>query len=286
MLVTFGESDLREIRSIVDNTPMLDTPTFYILLVLIGAVTGALTGLTGASGMSVLISALLLVGLNIRDVIGLTFAVTLANAATSLPAYWRKGNINLRVALWLSIPAMAAVPLGHAFGGRVESNGLTAVIVVCLFAIGLKFVISTTGSKAATDVQPATATDDKPKTHRTPTYALVPLGILLGTMMGVMGGGGAVFIGAGLILLFRMPARMAIGTSVFIMGLVAIPGVFLHLHGGTLEWAPAAAVLASSIPVAALTSNLAHRISEVLIKRLLGIYLLFISLFLLSKLLS
>jgi uncharacterized membrane protein YfcA len=262
---------------------MPDSPMFYILLVFIGAITGALTGLTGASGMSVLISALLLVGVGIRDVIGLTFAVTLANAATSLPAYWRKGNIDVRVAMWLSGPAIPAVLLGHVFGGRVESSALTAVIVVCLFAIGLKFVISSIKSKSETDEQ---TTNGASQPHQASAYALVPLGIILGTMMGVMGGGGAVFIGAGLILLFRMPARMAIGTSVLIMGLVAVPGVVQHIYVGTLNWAPASAVLASSIPLAALTSSLAHRISEVRVKRLLGIYLLFISLFLLSKLLN
>ena len=56
-------------------------------MILIGALTGVLTGLTGASGMSVLISGLLLAGLDVREVIGLSFAVTFCNTLVATPPY-------------------------------------------------------------------------------------------------------------------------------------------------------------------------------------------------------
>ena len=62
----------------------VDSAAKVLLLVMIGLATGGLTGLTGASGMSILISGLLMVGLEIREVIGLTFLVTLVNSATSV----------------------------------------------------------------------------------------------------------------------------------------------------------------------------------------------------------
>ena len=54
------------------------------ILTIVGLVTGSLTGLTGASGMSILISTLLLAGIEIREVIGLTFVVTLVNSGIAL----------------------------------------------------------------------------------------------------------------------------------------------------------------------------------------------------------
>ena len=54
------------------------------ILTIVGLATGSLTGLTGASGMPILISALLLAGIEIREVIGLTFVVTLVNSGIAL----------------------------------------------------------------------------------------------------------------------------------------------------------------------------------------------------------
>ncbi len=55
-----------------------------VTLIIIGLLTGVLTGFTGASGMSVLISGLLIAGLDVRDVIGLTFAVTFTNSLAAI----------------------------------------------------------------------------------------------------------------------------------------------------------------------------------------------------------
>ncbi len=112
------------------------------ILLLIGLATGTLTGLTGASGMSILISALLLAGVEIRQVIGLTFVVTLANAAISLGAYWKHGNVDAKSGALTAAFAVGAVMVGHVFSRSVEAGTLTGVMVVCLFLIGVKFLVS------------------------------------------------------------------------------------------------------------------------------------------------
>jgi uncharacterized membrane protein YfcA len=101
--------------------------------------------------------------------------------------------------------------------------------------------------------------------------------------MGVMGGGGAVFIGAAFILFFRMDVKTAIGTSILIMGLAAVPGVLFHWVDGTIEIAHAAIILSASIPAAFVASWYANRIPTLLVKRLLGVYLILISTVLLYR---
>ena len=80
-----------------------------MVLIAIGLVTGLLTGLTGASGMSVLISALLLIGMDVRDVIGLTFAVTLVNAVGAIGPYIRREQWDKQLVLAIGLPAVAGV---------------------------------------------------------------------------------------------------------------------------------------------------------------------------------
>ena len=111
------------------------------VLIMIGLATGTLTGLTGASGMSILISALLLAGIEIREVIGLTFVITLVNAGIALSSYWRHDRVDVRCRLFVALPAMGAVLLGHFFSGAVEARWLTTVMIACLLIIGFKFLI-------------------------------------------------------------------------------------------------------------------------------------------------
>jgi uncharacterized membrane protein YfcA len=237
------------------------------MLILIGLATGALTGLTGASGMSILISALLLAGVEIRQVIGLTFAITLANAAISLGPYWKHGHVDRRSGALVGLPAIGAVLVGHVFSHRVEGGTLTGLMVVCLLLIGVKFLVSPRGREPV----------DSEATRRPSAGVLVLMGCVIGFVMGVMGGGGGVFIGAAFILLFKMDARSAIGTSILIMGLAAIPGVFSHWFSGTIDIYYATAILVSSLPAAFAASWFANRIPPAVVKRLLGTYLVIVA---------
>lgn len=246
---------------------------FYLLLAGIGVATGSLTGLTGASGMSILISLLLLVEVDIRHVIGLTFVVTLANALVSVWQYRRHGNVDHRVALLVAAPAVLAVLPGHRLARNVEPGVLGAVMVAFLFVAGIRFLMST--------AEPGT--EGNPAGDRPPGWALILMGLIFGLIMGIMGGGGAIFIGAAFMLLFRMPTKTAIGTSVLIMGVAALPGVAAHALSHTLRWGFAAAIVGPSIPAAWAASRVANRVSPPTVKRCLGVYLVIVSTVLTAK---
>ena len=221
--------------------------------------------------MSILVSGLLLTGMEIWEVIGLTFIVTLANSVMAVPAYWRKNNIDLRTAACLALTAVALIPVGHSLGGLVRSDLLTTVMLVGLFVLGVKITFSNLSKSPQADCAQET-------TKILPRISfLFVLGGILGLVMGMMGGGGSVFIATGLVVLFKLPLRIAIGTSVLVMGVAAIPGVILHFDAGTLNWKMAAALLLASIPSSILASVLANKVSEQVIQRTLGIYLLGIS---------
>ena len=240
-----------------------------VLLVCIGSLTGLLTGLTGASGMSVLISALLLVGLDIRDVIGLTFAVTLTNATTAMIPYIRQGQWDRRLALAIGLPATGAVFIGNAIGRGVPSTGLTALMAVALLGIGIRFLFFQRASPLTSE-----AVDACP---RAPTAALVLMGVVIGVAMGMMGGGGSIFISASLILLFHIPLRIALGTSIVIMGMAAVPGVALNVAQTHLNLTHAALLVVPGAVAAVIGASIANRVSERTVQLVLGSYLVIVS---------
>ncbi|MEK6233363.1 MAG: sulfite exporter TauE/SafE family protein, partial [Planctomycetales bacterium] len=235
----------------VPDLDALDMDGLLGILIVIGLATGTLTGLTGATGMSVLISGLLFAGIEIRQVIGLTFAVTLGNAAVSIGAYWKHGHVDARVGLLTAAAAMATVMLGHAVSHSVKSDALTGVMIACLFLVGVKFLIPSRDQEQS-NIEPPNI--DSPKVEsstvepaaRPWAAGLILMGCGAGFVMGIMGGGGAVFLGAAFILLFKMEAKTAIGTSILTMGLAAIPGVAFHWFSGTIDVSHAAVILAAS----------------------------------------
>ncbi|MEE3369441.1 MAG: sulfite exporter TauE/SafE family protein, partial [Planctomycetota bacterium] len=170
----------------------VDSAAKVLLLVVIGLATGGLTGLTGASGMSILISGLLMVGCEIREVIGLTFLVTLVNSLTSVIPYWRRQLVDQRMAAALAVPAVVGVFAGHQLAEAVPDTWLQTVMLVALFVAGARITLSRSMEQ------------ETGRPPRRPAISLVILlGVVIGLIMGGMGGGGGRFIGAVLVIAFR-----------------------------------------------------------------------------------
>lgn len=241
----------------------------YWLLV-IGCITGVLTGLTGASGMSVLISGLLLAGLDIREVIGLTFAVTFCNAAAAIGPYLKNGEWAPRITWGTGLPAVAAVFLGHALGRTTSSGLLTGIVMTALLFAGIRFL---TRKKSAAGKEP-------PVPREVPMAILIVVGMVLGTIMGIMGGGGSIFISLLLIFGCRLPIRMALGSSILIMGLAAIPGMVLSFNAHHLDPLLAVLLIGPSMVASFFASRCASRIPERGVEIVLGVYLVGISMIL------
>tara|TARA_B100000686_G_scaffold202613_1_gene209554 strand:- start:1773 stop:2120 length:348 start_codon:yes stop_codon:yes gene_type:complete len=112
---------------------------------------------------------------------------------------------------------------------------------------------------------------------------VIVLGFVIGLIMGIMGGGGGLFIGAVLMIAFRMPVKRAIGTSILVMGATAVPGLVLHGIAQTANWQAGGVITVASTIAAFGSGRLATRIPVPVVKRLLGGYLLVISLLLALK---
>ena len=174
--------------------------------------------------MSILISGLLLAGMDVRDIIGLTFAVTLVNATMAIGPYLRNGFWDPRVTWAVGLPAFSAVLLGNGLGRSASPDLLTGIIAAALFGAGIRFLR-----------HKATPAGDELPPRRVPIAILMITGFVIGAIMGVMGGGGSIFISILLIFGFRLPIRKAFGSSIIIMGLAAIPGIILNFKQGTLD---------------------------------------------------
>ena len=123
--------------------------------------------------------------------------------------------------------------------GRSLSRGtLESLMIVALLFAGLKLLTSKSPGKR------------RGASPRQPWPWLAGFGLLSGIVMGVMGGGGGVFIAIVLMLAFSIPAKDAVGTSIVVMASAAVPGLLLHIQAESLPWNLAAVILPISIVAA------------------------------------
>lgn len=107
---------------------------------------------------------------------------------------------------------------------------------------------------------------------------LVVLGLTAGVVSGLFGIGGAVLIIPGLVLLAKLPQHTANGTSLAALLLpVGLLGALEYYRRGQVN-IPYAAILAGGLLVGAfLGARLAGSVSDVLLRRAFGVFLLIVA---------
>jgi uncharacterized membrane protein YfcA len=111
------------------------------------------------------------------------------------------------------------------------------------------------------------------------TWVLVALlGLLAGVVSGLFGVGGAVVIIPGLIFITKMPQHTAHGTSLAALLLpVGLLGVLEYSKRQQVNW-PYAAIVALGLLIGAyFGARLAGTISDVMLRKAFGVFLLLIS---------
>lgn len=105
---------------------------------LIGLVTGSITSLIGASGVSVVVPALtLFFALSSHVAIGTSLLVDVITSIVVAIGYFRAGNVHLTASLWLTVGSICGSLLGAHWAGIIPDNVLNSVFAVVLLVSGI-----------------------------------------------------------------------------------------------------------------------------------------------------
>lgn len=186
---------------------LLTAPT--LLLLAGGALIGLLLAVLGAGG-SILLLPLLVSGaaLATREAVPLSLLVVALLALANLGPYLRRGQLALRPALILGLPALA----GSWVGGSLVKAGLIPEVL----QLGLFSVAAVTASwlLLRRDGRPAGRSGGL---SRAATVALAVQGLGVGLLTGMAGVGGGFAIVPALVLLAGLPMAVASGTSLVLI---------------------------------------------------------------------
>ena len=243
------------------------------LVLLVGCFSGMITGLTGASGVMVVVPLItILFRFPIHEAIGTSLVVDVLTSLMISATYFKNDNIALKAAGWVAISSVTMAQIGARFSDKIPERGLDSGFSFVLVVLAL--IIWRTGIKR--DKVPMVPFDLSD--YKSPLWRLV-LSVLLAGGSGFLTG----FIGAGggtnilLILLFvnKFPMHKALGTSILIMSFTALSGVIGHASFGNVNILTGITLAFSAIPTGIYCARFTSRISEKSLSRVMsGVYII------------
>jgi uncharacterized membrane protein YfcA len=241
---------------------------WWPFIVLAGAGVGICMGLFGVGGSSVATPVLALLGAPGLIAVASPLPATIPSAAVGAVPYLRADEARPRAAAWSvvgGIPGtIAGALLSHLAGGQP----LLIASGVVLIVVGLR-VVRPTGESAR-------EAGTQRRHHR---LLLVAATAGVGVFTGLLANGGAFLLVPMYLLVFGLGMRQAVGTSLLVVTVLAIPALAAHWALGHINWVLAGEFAAGLLPGSATGSQLAHHVQGPVIRRAFGWFLVAFGLF-------
>jgi uncharacterized membrane protein YfcA len=255
-------------------------------IILFGLGVGALVGVTGMGGGSLMTPLLILVaGIQPVIAVGTDLAYAAVTKTVGGWRHFRKGTVFPRMALWLAVGSCPAALVGVWLLDRLRGAWGDDFDTFMLLAIGgtlaLTGALVLLRALAIADVSARERGAFRMQTRH--KVAAVALGATIGLVLGVTSAGSGTLIAIGLILGFRLSPHRVVGTDVAHAAVLLWVAALAHLVSGNIDFALAGTLLLGSVPGVWIGSNLATRLPQNALRAALGVVLLASSLGLLSK---
>lgn len=201
---------------------------------------GISLGLIGGGGSILTVPVLVyLFGMDeFSAVIYSLFIVGMTSVAGSL-AYFVKGCVDIRTAVFFGIPSVIAVFLARmiilpAIPARLFNvGGLTITKPVLLMLIFAILMMIASYSMIRKKVY---AGGECPATHKMHYFPVLAEGFFTGTLTGLIGAGGGFLIIPVLVNILKMPVKTAIGTSLIIISISSLMGFAISAPERIIHW--------------------------------------------------
>jgi uncharacterized membrane protein YfcA len=205
----------------------------------LATVIGISLGLIGGGG-SILTLPILVYLLGINPVLSTAYSLFIVGSTSLVGSvsYMKKGLVNYKTAIIFAIPSFIAVFLTRKYlmpaipdelftlGNFVVNKDLGIMVLFALVMLMASYSM---------------ITDNKPEADENQAlkynYPLIAAeGLVVGTLTGVVGAGGGFLIIPALVLLVRLPMKMAVGTSLLIIAAKSLIGFIGDLGNQTIDW--------------------------------------------------
>lgn len=239
---------------------------FYVL---IGLATGVLAGAFGVGGGSLTTPVMRNVLRTPGHVaLGTPLPIIIPTAASGALVFHRKGLIRYRIglvcALTGSVAALLAAWATAYFGG----GELMLITSAYIALVAVKFTMGGKGPRPKARVAPKGL-----------MYRAALVGLLAGGLSGFLGVGGGIILVPAMVLLLNFHIHEAVGTSLMVMSIYAIPGSVGHFLLGHVDVALMIPIALGAVLGAQLGARLAVKTREKRLRLAFSVFLFVVAAF-------
>ncbi len=250
-------------------------------------VIGISLGLIGGGG-SILTVPVLVYILGVNPVLATAYSLFVVGSTSLVGAatYMKKGLVNYKTALVFAIPSFIAVFLTRKFlvpalpdplftlGEAIITKNIGIMIFFALIMLAASY--SMIFAKKCVDCD-----EGEPIVFNFPMIALE--GSVVGVITGIVGAGGGFLIIPALVLLAKLPMKMAVGTSLLIIAAKSLIGFLGDLSTQAIDWQLLLIFTALSIVGIFIGSALSKKINEKVLKTGFGWFVLIMGIYIITK---
>lgn len=186
-----------------------------------GLIIGVTLGMFGSGGSALCVPILVyLVGHQAKESMAEAMAIVGFIAMTTAIPYAKRGDIHFPTVIYFGIPGMLGTYFGAMLGGL--STDQLQLIVFGIVLVMAAYVMLDNSIRKKEDVEPANIVGTP--SHRSPLLKITLEGGIVGLLTGFVGVGGGFLIVPALVVLAKLPMRLAIGSSLAIIAIKSSVG--------------------------------------------------------------
>lgn len=218
-------------------------------------VIGATLGLLGAGGSIMTVPLLVyVVGLGARMAMAMSLIVVGVTSATAALLHARDGRVRLGLALPFAMAGAPGSLAGSALAHHVPERALLFIFAAFMIAAAVALRRRRDDDEGAATPPPA-------------RLVVAAAGFVLGFVTGLLGAGGGFLIVPTLVLLFHVPMREAIGSSLVVITANAVVGLAARVHAVHFDLGLTALLTAAAVVGAVLGQGLSAKVPQATLRR-------------------
>lgn len=256
-------------------------------VVLFGLAVGALIGLTGIGGGSLMTPLMIIVlGVSPVTAVGTDIAYSAVTKTFGGVNHLRKGMVDLQLARWLGYGGVPGTLLGALLvdqlkvtDGKSFEHALLACVAGALLIVAIVVLVR---SLVLTHLHSRERDSFQFTTGAQRACAAV-LGFVLGGILGLTSVGTGALIGVAMLVIYRLTPQRVAGTSVFLGAVLLWVAAIGYAAGANVNFGLAGNLLIGSIPGVWLGSQFVDRVPAQALRVILGVVLLGSALAMVSK---
>ena len=181
--------------------------------------------MVGLGGGLIFSPLFVILGFAKSDAASASLFLNLIAVASAAYTYARKKMVDFSLSIPLIISSALAAPVGSYFNVRIDLKPFMVIMAIVLFLSGWRMLISPSKNLEQNLVEPSKK-----------IIGGIIIGALIGSMSGLLGIGGGVFVVPLLIYVLKTPTKIAAASSTFIVCFSSLTGFLGYVSMAQINW--------------------------------------------------